>query len=386
MQTAWLGFDVDETLGQFNYLFYILDFFIPKSQAEYLPIKHAYKAFVRNVASLDENGRIGLFRPGLAAFCKSLRLLIEQGDIGGLMLYSNNSSNAVLQFCVDVMEQWTQMEDMFCDLMARYHPLRFEKGVGYDLQKKWNTLSIAFTKSGCGTPSPRQTFFYDDIIHPDLKNILGPNYIQVIPYEGPCNKELLMSALHSALMEANVLVARGPTNVPTNGRKNVTTNVKDYVLDSQYVNTLMRIVDSIPQNNLFKHDIMNLFGNSKDAYSVLWTTMHGIIMQNIEKEDTRKAQRQSRHTRKNTSELSPVDKWLKPITRIRPNIHMGHISDANKKKINDEFAEMFGKKLYGGVTRRRRYHKSKKVHTKGRRSSHRAKSCKGKGHTRRRKA
>lgn len=366
MQTIWLGFDVDETLGQFNYLFYILDFFISKSQAEYPPIKHAYNAFVRNVASLDENGRIGLFRPGLATFCKSLRPLIEKGDIGGLMLYSNNSSTAVLQFCMDVMEQWTEMEDMFCDAMARHHPLRFEKGVGYDLQKKWNTLSIAFTKSGCGTPSPRRTFFYDDIIHADLKTILGQNYIQVVPYEGPCDKDVLLSALYNAFIEAHVLVPRGSTNVQKNGQKNVT----NYILESQYVNTLIGVYESIPQNHVFKQDIMNLFSNVEDVYNTNWLVMHNLIMKNMEKEDARKAQRHSRHSGKNSSELSSVDQWLKPVVSIRPNILMRYTSNANKKKINDEFAEMFGKNLYGGVTRR--YRKSKKVNTKGRRSSRRA--------------
>lgn len=258
MDKLWLGFDVDETLGCFNYLFPIFDFLFLGIQNDYEPGQHAFQYLAQNIAQSDMDPRkhTGLFRPGLYEFFHDMiNPLIDQGIIQGMVMYSNNGNPYILQFCDNVIGQWMEKENPFCYLVHRLHPIRKNiNGKITSLNKTWEILSKSFRAGGCPAPLLGKTFFYDDSLqHTDLIQRLESKYVRVVPYFYPPNLlATLLPQLHDALLKSGILRKREGVN-------NSSLRGDDFVFDPDYIQRLYRLYKNERTQKYLKEDLEKLF-------------------------------------------------------------------------------------------------------------------------------
>lgn len=313
MSDIWLGFDVDETLGCFNYLFPILDFLLLQENTPYEPTQRTLQYFVRNISQNETTPgkKSGLFRPGLYTFfANNIKGLLDAGKIKAMVMYSNNGSYPILHFCAMVIDHWMeQSEPSFCNLIHRTHPIRREaNGRITTLAKNWRILTSAFVEGNCPAPVLGQTFFYDDSNeHQPLIQRMGPNYIRVTPYFGPAYPGNILISLRNAFLEANVLVRRKTsTNKVESGN--------DYVFTKEYITRLYETYKLSTNRQPFKHDLQKLFdltGTSEsELANVTWKVYQYVMLQLFKDQDISMAKYKHLHVKNTKVDL---DQWYAPL-------------------------------------------------------------------------
>lgn len=186
MESEYYGFDLDNTLGNFEDDGY-LDWFYIKGASNKLnnTLEKAYNIFVSKVALRIHDTKI--FNPFI------LKLILEN-NVSNAVIYSNNSNLDTLKFAKNVIEKFVR-RDVFCFLMHWNHKFRsteIVKGDPGNALKRWITLKKAF-RDGCGVKDlkPEQVYFYDDQQHQDLIKELGNRYINIKPYDINMNHVLV---------------------------------------------------------------------------------------------------------------------------------------------------------------------------------------------------
>ena len=186
METEYYGFDLDNTIGNFEDDEY-LDWFYIKGASNKLNamLVKAYNIFVNKVATRIYDTKI--FNPLI------LKLIVDK-NISNAVIYSNNSNLDTLIFAKNVIEIFLK-RDVFCFLMHWDHKFRsteIVKGDPGNALKRWATLKRGF-REGCGVKGlkPEQVYFYDDQQHQDLIKELGDRYNNIKPYEVDVNFEFI---------------------------------------------------------------------------------------------------------------------------------------------------------------------------------------------------
>jgi hypothetical protein len=185
-------FDLDETLAQVHSVFYFLCDLRQKeidqnSRDPPLVLREsldtAYWNFVKLVAQQETSDTpLGILRPGILEVMNQLKRLKRLNIVLNVVIYSNNGSLACLNFVRDVIHTVIQDNTLICDTIHRYRKGREYERIG--ATKTWGVLSELLQTGPCRALSvyPSQVFFFDDLIHPNLKYHLGYQYIHVKPY------------------------------------------------------------------------------------------------------------------------------------------------------------------------------------------------------------
>ena len=228
----WAAFDMDSTLGYFgsvvNYLtcfapWILNDIFkkphydgpplarvnLPNDLNE--PLMSAFYKFVQ-LMSVDEQIN-KLIRPGILPVLKKLLEAKRAGKVGGIMIYSNNSSIVTVLFCQELIRILLgESDNVFNPALSWLSSIRKEELKGYkngNGPKTVETIKHAFkTVYKEAAIRDEDILFFDDLIHPDIKSkIPEANYFHVQPYEKYCD----IKKVHTAFLNA-CLTQRLPEN------------------------------------------------------------------------------------------------------------------------------------------------------------------------------
>jgi len=195
---------------------------------------NAYKEFLRLVLAAEmssgDGDRLGVLRPGIIDVFRVIKAQRDAGTCKGVMIYSNNMFRCALEFVRDLLELAVGGA-VICECVARNHPDRWEEaddlyGDSTVPKKTWSVMTRILTNGACRASSfslkPAEVRFFDDQVHPDLVEILGPvgNYIQVTPHYSPTKFDTMAKIYIEALIHAGVL-NDGNSDVYTMFQQNV---------------------------------------------------------------------------------------------------------------------------------------------------------------------
>jgi len=220
----YLVFDLDATLGDFVSVWRILctlrqsRFFADSNPASVKPfptvsfqkkIDLAYNKFVISLAENEVSKEpLGLFRPGIFKLFEKVVRLKRSGACRGVIIYSNNSSIAILELVRDIFHQVFNYK-VFDDLIHLRHEFRTRIDGTIDTRKNWNELQRILVSGLCKAPSTisvSEVKFFDDQIHDDLVEKLGSNYVHVQPYIFKVNMSSMVSIIKKILADTNLLL------------------------------------------------------------------------------------------------------------------------------------------------------------------------------------
>ncbi len=242
---AYVGFDLDETLGRFTVVYWHVMFLTPLKSyyesegmrvydgktVEYIRppecsedlkerMDTALNLFVKKIAEEEKAGRLGFLRPSILPIAKRLWDLQQKGKVKGVVIYSNNGNLGLLHFAAQLIETIAETPRLFCDFIHWYHPLRRygEVEVNEDRpgsgMKTVRTLYNIFTMGPCsgkGAPESFEDFknnlyFFDDADHSNISGTIGkqryfqnPKYIYDVP-----NYEFINQAFTEAFSESGL--------------------------------------------------------------------------------------------------------------------------------------------------------------------------------------
>ncbi len=175
MQTegqVWVGFDMDECLGQFLSLWPYCETLtrrLFKSQ------QHEYLSYVAK--RLEESDQHWLFRPGIDSVLRLLVAAQNTGKLYGCFILSNNGSQNLVE-CVRIIlnlrsQRFGAQDELFRTGWSRNSPCR--KG---DMKKTLAEIQDCLAYEGF--PGARSLLFFDDMTHVLANEI--PAYVKVQPY------------------------------------------------------------------------------------------------------------------------------------------------------------------------------------------------------------
>lgn len=227
---AFIGFDLDETLGKFRatefYLMALQPYTNPYDaiwSGKYgtqkfappvpltAPLKEAmdkaFDVFIDCLAEKYKSSDIGLLRSGIIEIARRLQELKTVGLVKSVVVYSNNGSLTQLQLAARLIEKVANAPGLFCNLIHWFHPSRRNEiawAMPGRADKHLKTLLEAFESGSCKQRDVDvgQVYFFDDASHPDIKNILGERYFQVPRYEFDVNSEFLDDCFKQAFFAA----------------------------------------------------------------------------------------------------------------------------------------------------------------------------------------
>lgn len=197
---AYVGFDLDETIGQFQGLD-IHTYFLQPQNALYKS-KWSDKESKTMSKDLEKKLEIAfqtyidclvkkvpqLIRPSMIEVAKEL----QNSDVKSVVIYSNNSNLSLLHLGARMVEKLANVPDLFDNYIHWYHPFHTR-----EQKKTLAVLQKAFYK-----PVPvEQLYFFDDLVHPDLLEQLGDHYTQVEPYKFVADPELLNECFLEAFLQ-----------------------------------------------------------------------------------------------------------------------------------------------------------------------------------------
>jgi hypothetical protein len=219
--TKFFVFDLDHTLGDFNDAGHYLYFLKPESVIQQTmgtnkieitlsdsiktQCEIMYKQFIKKVA--EKHSETKLLNDEMVFGVIGNILTQDKTQINPKFgIYSNNSQPLKLQLAIDIIEELYQ-QHIFCLSMDWTHPLRKDEIVKDDpgnALKTWAVLKKGLEQECGETPTPENTWFFDDLMHQDLMNVLGPNYLHIKAYYSRPNLEVLNDILFEVLEESGL--------------------------------------------------------------------------------------------------------------------------------------------------------------------------------------
>lgn len=202
---AYIGFDLDETLGCFGSLHNHLLFLTPGSVYQNIlkgaqtmvpsvelvaKLETAIKEFGACLASKDDELKI--LRRGILPIMKRLLEAKQQGLVNAISIYSNNGNLGLLRIASVMIEHALNAPGLFCNHIDWHNPLRSAErtpGVPGKATKSALVLRQSFLDPRCGNLEVAnavpagQLYFFDDNIHSNIYLAVGAeNYFRVSPY------------------------------------------------------------------------------------------------------------------------------------------------------------------------------------------------------------
>lgn len=208
---AYIGFDLDETLGRFSVVEPHSYFLQPHnsiyrsqwsgrygtlyieepslSETLLAKINQTFDKFIECLAEKEKEG-LGLLRPGIVEIARRLYQLKQTSppQVKAVVIYSNNGNLAHLHLAGKLIERLANAPGLFCNYVHWYHPSRTNEitwGRAGMARKTYQVLLEAFQRGTC----PRaeidadQVYFFDDVMHRDIYDIIGDHYIQNPAYK-----------------------------------------------------------------------------------------------------------------------------------------------------------------------------------------------------------
>lgn len=240
---AFVGFDLDETLGTFIGPDPFLHFLEPQkfstniiSERLSIKLNIAFNWFAKALLSMEPS--LGILRPGIIDICRKLLKLKNKGIIKSIIIYSNNGNTSCLRLAARMIEIALHVPEgsFFCNRVHWNHQLRLRKvnnsvkennpqhsfwlkdsyyeiktdrpGVGV---KSIHVLKDAFRTGSCNIDSKyiinnSDILFFDDLIHPNIYNAIGrEHYFNVNRYSIPYNFEIIMKCFTAVMNKNNDL-------------------------------------------------------------------------------------------------------------------------------------------------------------------------------------
>lgn len=229
---AYIGFDLDETLGKFLatefYLMALQPFTnpydatwsgkygtgkypapVPLSDTLRSALDNAFDRFIECLAEKYKASDIGLLRSGIVDIARRLQELKEAGRVNSVVIYSNNGSLSQLQMASRLIERLSNAPGLFCNLIHWFHPSRQTEIVWGKPGRGTKTLQVllkAFETGTCKqeTVDLDQVYFFDDIDHPDIRFALGDRYFRVPRYDFDVDSAILDECFKQAFFGAGL--------------------------------------------------------------------------------------------------------------------------------------------------------------------------------------
>jgi hypothetical protein len=224
---VYFVFDMDATLANLYTVHYFLcdlrretmmDGMAPPSDALQLYLDTAYTTFVRAIAAKEAHAEpfgpqpLGILRPGILAVMHLLNSYKQSGLIDGVVIYSNNGALGTLHFIRDLIHAHVRNPRLICDCIHWGHEGRISERRNRpgDAKKTWDVLKAILTnpQGPCKAPEtlePKDVYFIDDQIHPDLMEMLPHgHYIHIPPYEFKAPYEPVAVLYKRALEESGL--------------------------------------------------------------------------------------------------------------------------------------------------------------------------------------
>lgn len=233
---AYIGFDLDETLGRFGAAHYASLFLRPTEgiyQSSYSglygspkilepPLSHNLRLKINKgfgllvdclVEKEKESPPLGLIRPVMIPIVRKLYELKQRGDVKAVVIYSNNGNLALLHLAAEMLEKLADAPGLFCNFIHWYHPSR-EREVAYgrpgEAMKTLAVLLKGFRAESCLPKNEmidwKKVYFFDDLSppHPILKNNLQERYFQIAPYRYDADPALVLECFKRAFEGAEL--------------------------------------------------------------------------------------------------------------------------------------------------------------------------------------
>jgi hypothetical protein len=146
----------------------------------------SYTNFVRRILENELSAKpLGLFRPGIFTLFAKIAALRKQGLIKGVIIYSNNQTESLVNFVKDVINHTAPPGEPIIDVgFFRFSMQRIaiNARIG-NPEKTWVEVKQLLASIGASPEiEPKHVIFFDDLVHKDLKTNLGHNYINVEEY------------------------------------------------------------------------------------------------------------------------------------------------------------------------------------------------------------
>lgn len=209
---AYIGFDLDETLGYFGTVDILTKFLDPYNLVQSPPspaldakLKVAFDAFARCLVAQPNTANV--LRPGLLQLFQRLAQLKAEGRIRAMAIYSNNGNPSVLRLAQRMLELGLGQEDLFCARVHAEHPVREEynkpRFPPNAAPKTIYTLKGIFQQCEGGAASApienNRLFFFDDSVHTNIRDSIGTNYKVVAPFKIEQPVDVLESCFREAM-------------------------------------------------------------------------------------------------------------------------------------------------------------------------------------------
>jgi len=201
---AYIGFDLDETLGSFSPLHIHVLFLTPEIVYQNLlpgkepfaitgelrrKLQDGFSRFAACLASKDSE--LGILRKGILKIMRRLAEARANGHVKALSIYSNNGNLGLLLLASSMIENSIGTPGLFCNHVHWYNPIRkyeITPGRPGNADKTPGVLRGTFLHSKCNitniTNVPmKQLYFFDDRSHPIIEiHIPDNHYFRVRPY------------------------------------------------------------------------------------------------------------------------------------------------------------------------------------------------------------
>ena len=357
---AYVGFDLDETLGRFSVASYPGLFLQPKTAiyeslwsskygseyvAQPIPFSESLKAkcdaaFELFVDCLVEKEKteppLGLIRPSMVDIIHRLYELKQVGAVKSVLIYSNNGNPALLKLAAKILEKLAGAPGLFCNFIHWYHPSRADEiyhGKPGAATKSLKVLKKAFHNISCSSSNEdihqEDIYFFDDSIppHKDLFRSLGFRYFQVEPYNFDADPIVILECFKKACEEAGLIDDQEYLKYigPLIGYSNkfdstIKTMAKDFVK--------LKLKKNIPNNTNLRLQFNAVFPRpvSKANFTRSLTSMRklenklnqGMLLSNKEKANYEKAKALvTNYERENPDQVGGKKKFRKTMRRRR---------------------------------------------------------------------
>lgn len=221
---AYIGFDLDETLGRFAagdvYMYFVYPDTLYRGQLKgkkpFPPsdeLKELLSRFLNTFAIClaEKEPAVGLLRPGIKEIMKLIAQARVEGLVKNVAIYSNNGNLGLLLLAAKMIEHLIGKPDFFCNHVDWYNPMRSgEIVVGNPgaATKSVAVLKQVFADSKCGSVKDidnRNLFFFDDLVHKNIKDAIGPtHYFNVNPYKREASYDILTECFQDAMERSGI--------------------------------------------------------------------------------------------------------------------------------------------------------------------------------------
>ncbi len=185
---VYIGFDFDQTLGDFESLFTIF----PTKDSPY------YEDIVEIFAQKEMSRKpFGVIDPRIVKLLPSLKILKQSGNIKAIVIYSNNSSYELISFIADVMGYIAGDRNLVDKVAHLTYPGRKSPAKTVQFLKRLISEAKGIPVNRIDT---KEIYFMDDQLHPDLIHKLQDRYRKVDSYVSEATATEVSQYLSQKLM------------------------------------------------------------------------------------------------------------------------------------------------------------------------------------------